>query len=207
VTPQGQQKTEEAAYEAFVCASQLAQAHGLQVGIEHYRRRKAAGCGGVLVWQFNEPWPAVSWSLLDFYRQPKLAYETVKRLFAPLLICVAYPLQRYQAGDRFCGDVWIVNDQLVELPGCGFGLALFDESGQQVQSLVERVDVMADVAEVVGSFCWILPPGQRWRLVCHISRNGQMLTENEYDLAAFDGLQPTMIQRLRAWLMGHFVLG
>ena len=61
----------------------------------------------MLVWQFNEPWPAISWSLLDFCRKPKPAYEVVGRLFEPLLISVDYAPQHYDAGDEICAEVWI----------------------------------------------------------------------------------------------------
>ncbi|NIV37488.1 MAG: glycoside hydrolase family 2 protein, partial [Anaerolineae bacterium] len=75
-------------------ASQRAQAQALQIGIEHYRRAKARGGGGVLVWQLNEPWPAISWAMIDHYRKPKTAYAVVRRLMNPVLVSLEYPLRR-----------------------------------------------------------------------------------------------------------------
>jgi beta-mannosidase len=46
----------------FVSASQRAQAAGLQMLIEHVRRRQGA-TGGLAVWQWNEPWPSICWSV------------------------------------------------------------------------------------------------------------------------------------------------
>jgi beta-mannosidase len=180
--------------EDFVQASQRAQAHGLQIAIEHYRRRKAGGCGGVLLWQLNEPWPAISWAILDHYRQPKPAYETVKRLLAPVLVSVAYPRQRYQPGDRLRGEVWIVNDLPEALPGCRLEVAL--GTGER---LARTLDVAADSAGVVARLDWLLPPGDDWRLTCGLSRDGQALATNEYDLGVHDDIQPTWRQRLWAW--------
>jgi len=189
--------------EEFVRASQRAQAHGLQIAIEHYRRRKAQGCGGALVWQLNEPWPAISWALLDFYRRPKPAYETVKRLFNPLLVSLDYPLQQYKGGDELCADVWLLNDRHEALDGCLVEVLLWDGQGQAVERFTCILDVAADSAAIVGQVDWLLPPGGGWRVTCRLSRGGQVLTANEYDLAVHDDLQPTPGQRLWTWLSFH----
>jgi beta-mannosidase len=188
--------------ESFVSASQRAQSEGLKIGIEHYRRRKAGGGGGVLVWQLNEPWPAISWALVDHGRQPKPAYETVRQLYNPLLVSVEYPAKRYRPGDRFCARLWIVNDEPGDYPGCQVEAVLWDREGQQVERFTHTTDVAADSAQVVGSLQWNLPPGGDWRLTCRLLRGGQTLAENEYELAAFDDLRPTWKQSLRNRLRG-----
>jgi len=196
----------EATLEGFIQAGQRAQAHGLQIAIEHYRRRKVEGCGGALVWQLNEPWPAISWALVDFYRQPKPAYETVRRLFTPVLVSLDYPLKRYQSGDQFCASVWLVNDRPETLPGCDLEVVLWDGSGRPADRFARRVDAAADSAGIVGSVCWTLPAEDGWRLTCTLAQAGQTLASNEYDLAAYDGLGPTFGQRLRTRITGLVML-
>jgi beta-mannosidase len=192
----------EETVEDFVQASQRSQAHGLQIAIEHFRRRKARGSGGVLVWQFNEPWPAISWALLDFARQPKPAYETVKRLLNPALVSVDYPLAPYEPGDRLNADIWIINDRAESLPGCRLEVVLWDGTAQPAERFERSLDILDDSAEIVGSVRWTLPPGGGWRLSCCVTQGGQVVTQNEYDLTAHDGIQPTLAQRLRAWFGG-----
>ncbi|CUM64612.1 uncharacterized protein PRCAT00002220001 [Priceomyces carsonii] len=36
-------------------------------------------CGGAIVWQTNDCWPVTSWSIIDYYKVPKLAYYAIKR--------------------------------------------------------------------------------------------------------------------------------
>jgi len=187
---------------AFVEASHRAQAQGLQIAVEHYRRRKAAGCGGVLVWQLNEPWPAISWALVDFFRQPKPAYEVVKRLFNPVLLSVDYALQEYHSGDRLSGEVWVLNDLTKAMGGCKVEVVLLDSKGRQTDRFAQTVDVAAYAAANIGSFRWNLPPGGGWRLACHLTQDGRLLCCNEYDLTVYDGLGPTLWQRFWAWLAG-----
>jgi beta-mannosidase len=187
---------------SFIHASQRAQAHALQIAVEYHRRRKAHGGGGVLIWQLNEPWPAVSWALVDHARQPKPAYEKVRQLFTPRLVSLAYPLRRYQAGDELACDLWVINDRHEALDGCKVEVVLWDGAGVPAERFRLGVDVAADSAGQAASICWNLPPGNAWRLSCELHHEGQTLSANEYDLGFHDELQPTLGQRAWAWLSG-----
>jgi beta-mannosidase len=186
--------------EAFVEASQRAQAQGLQIAVEHYRRQKSRGCGGALVWQLNEPWPAISWALVDFYRQPKDGYYAVQRAFQPLLVSLEYPLRHYQEGDALPVRIWLIQDGHESLPGCELQVTLWDESGRVAENLLREVDVSPAAAAPIGEFSWTLPAGDTWCLTCQLGRDGEVLTSNEYLLDIHDGIQPTLRQRLWAWL-------
>ncbi|MCP4164456.1 MAG: hypothetical protein GY759_01015 [Chloroflexi bacterium] len=89
-----------AALESFVLASQNAQARGLQAGIEAYRLRENAI--GAFIWQWNEPWPAICWSIIPYSGPPKRAYEQIRRSYSPIA-----PLARLTADGV---ELWIVND-------------------------------------------------------------------------------------------------
>lgn len=70
--------------EEYVDFTMLAQAEGLKFGIEHYRRRKPH-CSGALIWQHNDCWPCVSWSLVDYDGVAKASWYATRRAFAPVL--------------------------------------------------------------------------------------------------------------------------
>lgn len=65
--------------------SQLMQAEGNAVGVQHYRRRWPH-CGGSMLWQLNDCWPSLSWSLIDYDGRPKAAYYSARRSFAPAIL-------------------------------------------------------------------------------------------------------------------------
>ena len=96
------------ALQDFVDASQEAQARGLQRGAEIYRVRDHAV--GTFLWQWNEPWPAISWSVIPHKGSPKQAFSQIKRSYAPIL-----PLAIFSS-DAI--EIWVVNDTLISPGQC-----------------------------------------------------------------------------------------
>jgi beta-mannosidase len=90
--------------EQYVDYTQITQAEGLKFGVEHFRRRKPH-CSGSLIWQFNDCWPGISWSLIDYYGFAKASYFYVRRAYAPVMAS-------FRAMDDGAVELWIVNDTL-----------------------------------------------------------------------------------------------
>ena len=82
--------------------SGLVQAYGLEIAITGQRTAKPKSWG-TLYWQFNDAWPAISWSSIDYYGRWKPLQFMAKRLYPNLAI--------------FCkdGQVIAVNDFLYEV--------------------------------------------------------------------------------------------
>ncbi|REF00780.1 beta-mannosidase [Thermomonospora umbrina] len=68
----------------YVDFSMACQAEGLKFGIEHYRRRQPH-CSGTLLWQYDDPWPGLSWSIVDHDRVPKAGFHFAQRAYRPVL--------------------------------------------------------------------------------------------------------------------------
>lgn len=71
-------------FEALLYVSQLIQAEGMRVGVEHWRRNRGR-CMGAIYWQLNDIWPGASWSSLDYYGRWKATHHAARRFFAPVL--------------------------------------------------------------------------------------------------------------------------
>lgn len=195
---------DQVALEEFLTASQRAQAHGLQVAIEHHRRRKYA-CGGCLLWQFNTPWPAIEWAIIDFFHRPKLAYWAVQRLYTPVLVSLEYPLMAYDKGSEFSPSVWVINDRLDRLADCRLEITLETADDVALDRFECSLSVVADSAEIVARFCWTLPGGAHW-VRCCLRHGEELLSFNEYDLTIRDSRPPSRWQRLTSSL-GDRLLG
>jgi beta-mannosidase len=94
--------------EDYVDFTQWCQAEGLKFGIEHFRRR-TPHCSGALIWQFNDCWPCVSWSLVDYDGVQKASWFAVRRAFAPVLASF-----KVEGG---VAELWITNDTLEPVSG------------------------------------------------------------------------------------------
>ncbi len=72
-------------FDSMVWLSQIQQAEGILAGVEHWRRDWPNSTAS-LVWQFNDPWPVTSWSMIDWYGRPKALYYALKRAYAPVAL-------------------------------------------------------------------------------------------------------------------------
>lgn len=94
---------------AYVDFTQWSQAEGLKFGIEHFRRRRPH-CSGALIWQLNDCWPCVSWSLVDHDGVEKASWFAVQRAFAPVLAS-------FRDTPEGQVELWVSNDTRVEMSG------------------------------------------------------------------------------------------
>jgi beta-mannosidase len=120
-----------ATLEDYIDFTQINQAEGLKFGIEHFRRRKPH-CSGTLIWQFNDCWPGISWSIVDFNGFAKAGYHYVRRAYAPVLASF-----KAAAG---VVELWITNDTLVPVDEpLSVALASFEGAGHRTDSVRCRV--------------------------------------------------------------------
>jgi beta-mannosidase len=177
-----------------ITASQLAQTAALQTAIEHMRRRKGEA-GGVCVWQFNEPWPAISWAIVDYFGRPKLAYQRLAHWYHPILVSLKFPVgRRWQVGQTFSAEIWAVNDSLHAYTGCELQVAL---DGRLVHA--QSLDLPADSARPVGTLTHLLNVAPH-QLILTLRHQTKILAGNSYDLDWWDELPGPLSLRLRRWL-------
>jgi len=145
--------------------SQLLQGEALKLGVQHWRSRKFETAGS-LIWQLNDCWPVISWSLIDYYKRPKAAYYYARRFFSPLLSVLLFdPLNdfNFNRPERIEGKVrcMLVND----LPATQEGeliLNVFNLKGEKIFEKVYNISVPKNKVLKIGSFSlsdlWITQP-------------------------------------------------
>jgi beta-mannosidase len=182
---------------SIIDASQRVQSAGIQAGIEACRlRREGSGnpypCGGLAFWQFNEPWTAVTWSVIDRAGRPKAAYEMLLRSYQPLLVAARFPWQKWRAGERFRAELWMVNDGQETYDECKLAVWLDGERIWQSGKL----SVPPASARRTGllDFRFQTQPGE---LELRCERGGAVIAKNRYDLSVY--LPPR--QPLRSWIL------
>jgi len=161
--------------EDWIDATQRAQAFGLQIAIEHMRRRKGK-TAGVAVWQFDDAWPAISWSVIDYYGTPKRAYEELKRLYSPVLASFDYALQPRRRGDVVHGELWLINDLLSSFQNAEASAYL---NGEEV--FKRRVNLALDSATRVDALDVTLGEGDNV-LRLKVNWGPAVMSDHTYDL-------------------------
>ena len=72
-------------FEQVIYGSQVMQAEAIRTNVEHMRRNRGR-CMGSVYWQLNDSNPTVSWSSVDYYRNPKALQYFAKEFYAPVLL-------------------------------------------------------------------------------------------------------------------------
>jgi beta-mannosidase len=73
-------------HQSHIYLTQLCQSEAMTFAYRSWRRQWGDDrrCGGVLVWQMNDCWPAISWSIVDYFLTKKPAYYSIRRALKPI---------------------------------------------------------------------------------------------------------------------------
>ena len=94
----------------FIKNSQEYQAKLLKFAIENYRKRKYTGITGIFQFMFIDPWPAITWSVVDYFRRPKMGYFMLQKIYSPVYMILTPHRDEFSQGSGFFGDFTILND-------------------------------------------------------------------------------------------------
>lgn len=168
--------------EELIECSQKAQAYALKTAIEHYRRRKYKS-GGCIFWQLNEPWPAVCWSVIDYYLNKKFACSILKEIYNPVFISLDYELKKYKSGDNLFFKIFVINDYSKKFEDCLLKIYLTDESGNIYLKYEKNIDISEDSCIFLEEICWNIPKiNGNIYLKTEVLKDEKIISKNEYDL-------------------------
>ncbi len=105
-------------------ASMFAQRDMLANWMNHCRR-KFPVTSGCLFWQYNEPWPTLAWSYIDYYTVPKMAYYRLAEVQKNTVLSIKDNDWCCKNG-KFEGELYIMSDFDVDDVKSEFKLVTFD---------------------------------------------------------------------------------
>jgi hypothetical protein len=172
----------------FIASSQDYQAHLIQYATENYRRAKACQqnegrevkATGLIHFDFTDPWPAITWSVLDYWRVPKPAFDVLRRSMQPVLPSFLLP-EKIEAGRAALASFRAVNDLLETFPKATCEWRLSDGE-DDLASATFPVSIPADgVSDETHLTLLSLGPGS-YRLYVNLTAGSRLLGENWYDI-------------------------
>jgi beta-mannosidase len=180
-------------------ASQLYQAFLIQYATEAYRRKKYHPINGTRIWCYGDPYPCISWSFVDYYRVPKIAYYALKRAHARLAISFAYEeaLESQVAGKVLAIPVWIVNDYPRDIP-LDLDCEIMDISGHNLWSGHFAFNAGTDGAKQVATIEWTTPgqPGVYVLRGRAVERGGDLVATAQIPVKVSPNLFPASLRVL-----------
>ncbi len=139
-----------ASIEEFVANSQRYQYELLKLAMETYRANKYSRMTGFFQFMFMDAWPSITWSVVDYYRRPKLGYEALRIACQPVLIMIHRQSGSYRpileadgVGISNIDGLTVVND--LDTPFPAAVATIWIEKDAQRSKLTEwHLDVPAD---------------------------------------------------------------
>jgi len=99
----------------YIQASQDYQSLVNRYYIDRIRSLKYRPAGGAVQFDFNDPNPAISWSVLDYWRSPKSSYFELKKAFSPVYAFSLIPYKKYKLEQKLAIPIFVVNDLAQEI--------------------------------------------------------------------------------------------
>jgi beta-mannosidase len=144
-----------ATFDAWRTATQEYQATVIRHHVETLRRLKYRPTGGFALYGFADGHDAVSWSVLDHGRVPKLGYHALREACRPVIVVADRLPAQMRPGDTVALDVHVVSDLRTPMQDVEAVAHLTWSGGEQRWRFGGDVD--ADTCQRVGTLAIEVP--------------------------------------------------
>lgn len=164
----------------FIANSQAYQRNLIQYATECYRSARYTKVTGLFQFDFCDPWPAVTWSVVDYWRNPKPAFDALRRSMQPVLPCFRLP-ENIKPGKATRVAFCIVNDLAHVFHNATCAWTLKSGLGE-IASATFPVKIPADgISAETQLTLPSLTPG-KYKLAVNICTDTKIIGENLYDI-------------------------
>ncbi|NJN19226.1 MAG: glycoside hydrolase [Oscillochloris sp.] len=129
---------------ATIALSQAYQSEINRYYIDRLRYYKYRPTGGIVPFLLVDPYPAVLWSILDYWREPKQSYYAMQTAFRPQYAFCLLPPKKFALGEPIELPIYAVNDARRAMSGLRVRSALHDPAGVLIAETVRLIDLPAD---------------------------------------------------------------
>lgn len=112
--------------------------------VDRLRYHKYAPTGGIIPFLFLDPYPAILWSVVDYWRQPKRSYTELQLAFSPQYAFTLIEPRTYLVGEAIDVPLYAVNDARHPVTDLVLTAQLRDPTGQVLATICHAISLPAD---------------------------------------------------------------
>ncbi|OUS32624.1 hypothetical protein A9Q99_00445 [Gammaproteobacteria bacterium 45_16_T64] len=146
---------------------------------ESYRRQKYSPVSAIFQFMFVENWPSFNWGIVDYKRNTKPAYESLRVAYQPLLPSIEYNANRSVSNNSPKFGLWIVNDYATDFTGHTLKYRLYKNSSLMEEQVFETKISRSSAFKVVDIHKSNMLPGD-YHIDLVISNEGKVIAENQH---------------------------
>jgi beta-mannosidase len=111
--------------------------------IDRLRFHKYRPTGGIIPFMFQDPNPAILWSIVDYWRVPKRSYAAMRLAFSPQYLFTLFDLDHYQPGVAINLPIYVVNDAQRAMP-VDLAARIIGPTGAELAAVERALTLPAD---------------------------------------------------------------
>lgn len=111
--------------------------------IDRLRYHKYRPTGGIVPFMFCDPYPAILWSIVDYWRQPKRSYYAMQMAFSPQYLFTLIAPGPYRVAEHIELPLYVVNDAHTVMTNIHVTAILRDPDGTDLAT-IEHTGVILD---------------------------------------------------------------
>jgi beta-mannosidase len=112
--------------------------------IDRLRYHKYRPTGGIAPFMFCDPYPAILWSIIDYWRVPKQSYYAMRTAFSPQYVFTLIKPRMYRVEEQIDLPLYVVNDAQEAFPHMQIKAVLYSPQGQQLATVEHALRLEAD---------------------------------------------------------------
>jgi beta-mannosidase len=150
--------------------------------IDRLRYHKYRPTGGIVPFVFLDPYPAILWSIIDYWRVPKRSYHAMRMGFSPQYAFSIFMPRIYRLNEAIDLPLYVVNDAQHAVSDVYLSTSLRNPAGSEIAQVQHTLTLEADcLAQEVDRLR--LTPTLRGSYTLHIALTGvEQETHQAYDI-------------------------
>jgi beta-mannosidase len=172
----------------LIANTQNYQARLTQLAAESYRRQAYKPVTSLFQFMFVEDWESMNWGIVDYWRNTKPGYDSLKLAYQPILPSLEWSQINYDPGTVNIG-LWALNDTPVSYRNVKYRITL----KQQDKTLDEQsflLGLKADMHQQIRKYTTpALSEGEYQLYAEMLDEQGELLGHNRYDFSVLSSTQ------------------